>query len=674
MEGLVADSQKRLGLNESHAIPKTSSILSHHDPHDFIATVTRGSEYEGILSSSIGSQERFGDILGGLEAGAIHFAGESNGELSLEHSLRSSSQNISSLTLAITQLQAAVGMLVSCDPFVPCIGMLPRTESLQMDEVNSYKTKLNAISNLLFSTISNVISRGSLLSAYSSTSDTTATKTIAMTNDFIMSLLKLVSLDKLQQRHMDLSLSMSNNILVAFLSGLMEQHRDFFRLHQNQHTLQSLQVYTDQVSMAVQDISNMLEEIVSVVESTYNVRISVFGEIVGSPDLNNQTSSCMRFLAPSLKVTLKLMDVLWKDVKLSKKIAHSFSHLQATKGKDFPRKFKNSSYNASIAIKSLHSRIYNLLASSQHQLLTSEKDGKPITYTQSDNEHKLFIDNLLQYNLKTVRELINGYIVEYDTPTDVKSVDQLSDILNCSSIAPRDHLNNLQLCIKSDFARFAAGALGGLIAASFTNHKLLIPLSSKSYLPQRHAELSRKKLTAVIQDYDLCDSWTVEYAVNLLLLSDQWQRACSFIVELGDWRKAFVLAAITTLHRKTLLVVTGKSIRDISGDQLLNLSHHLAFTNIVKAIGNVYKKPEKSWKEASYGGSKYSAKQIEQFVSETFHKCAMVQMDSVLMSCVGYFLQELVDCSSKFSTRIHLSLYLPAPPLYCIQPAITEEV
>ena len=52
-----------------------------------------------------------------------------------------------------------------------------------MDEVNSYKTKLNALSNLLFSTISNVISRASLLSGYSSTSDATATKTIAMTND-----------------------------------------------------------------------------------------------------------------------------------------------------------------------------------------------------------------------------------------------------------------------------------------------------------------------------------------------------------------------------------------------------------------------------------------------------------------------------------------------------------
>ncbi len=64
--------------------------------------------------------------------------------------------------MVVSQLQAAMGVLISCEPFVPCIGMLPNSEFLKLHEVAAYKYELCTLANMLVSTLSKIESEASV--------------------------------------------------------------------------------------------------------------------------------------------------------------------------------------------------------------------------------------------------------------------------------------------------------------------------------------------------------------------------------------------------------------------------------------------------------------------------------------------------------------------------------
>lgn len=506
-----------------------------------------------------------------------------------------------------------------------------------------------------------------------------------MSHDFIASLFNLISLDQLKQSHMELSLSLTSAILLAFLSGLVEGHCDFTRVQSPQHTLKSLEQFTDQMAVIMRDVHNLLEEIVSIHESTYTPRPSMFGEVLKSSQAKHMYPNFMHSLTPTLKITLNLLSVLWKDLKLGRNLARSIRRSNPVQVME-ARSFKSHSSRACTTLKALHYYVHNMLVSSWHQPspLSPLRDGKPITYSKTRNNIKILLDRLFQYDMRAVMEIVDGCIRESDSAdtegciSDSMGPDRLSDILN-SSIIGRLDLGS-HVCVKSDSARLMTGLLGDLMAAYFTDKKLLVLLSSDTSLPARHAELSKNKLTTALRNQDLMDSWTVERTVNMLLLSGKWERACNFVVELGDWRKAFVLAAIFSMHSKEVSLRKSFSVKDAAtGGRLTKLSHELALSNVLKLIGMVYRKPAKplSYKQmiaCDDDGTKPSGRLCEQFVSETFRVCALAQVDTIARTCAGHFLKELVSVCASLSTQVHSGLYLPAPPLYCSQPAITEEV
>lgn len=680
--GFVGNSRKRLGLSmDSHHMPKgtdDSTSDSRHDIRNFIASIKEGSELPSkVLAYSPKHPGGYLGDLAGLEAGEIHFAGASDGfDLGRELVLSSDKE---SLNVVICLLQATLGMLLSCEPFVPCNGMLPRTKSLELDQVAEYRSQLQAVTNLLVSAVAKVVADASALSTVSPTQP----ETVTMTRDFTVSLLRLVSLDKLKQSHMDLSLALANTILRGSLSGLVERHCDFVRLDKGRHTLCSLQQHVEEITGSLRDVHNLLEEIVYVLESTYSNRPLIFSGVHGSSQTKHAYANCMIYLSPSLKIVLNLICVLWNDVKFCKGMAKSIRCSAPLPPSDPKqgRSFKGSSSNARGTIKGLYFYIHNLLASSWYQRSASKqvplKDGKPITYITPHRDVKLLLDGLLQYELKAVVDLVNGCIQACDDgleagPFHPLSTDQLSDVLNSSVVNRLDVTSHI--CVRTDQERFVVGALGDLMAAYFTDKKLLVLLSSDASLPLRHAELSKSKLATVLRDQDVLDSWTAERAVNLLLLSGQWDKACDFVVKLGDWRKAFILATFFTVHSRCLSRWKGVPVeRTPSLNSLAAFSHNLALGNTMKIINGIYGSPARRasvWGDASESMAKTS----EPFLSETFSVCALVQVDSVLTSCAGQFLKELIGLTGSMGTRVHPELYLPAPPLYCVQLAATQEV
>jgi hypothetical protein len=678
VSGFVNDSRKRLGFgDDSHPTQEVNGsdnvpVESRHDIRDFVASIKQGSELSprifGYSPKHPGGQ--FG-IFAGMDAGKVHFAGENSGTLDQSHAIQ---DGMESFNVVASSLQASLGMLLSCEPFVPCNGMLPHTKSLGLDEVVDYKSHLQAITKVLVSAVGRVVSDSSTLSTLDSSA--TEPELVGMSRDFTVSLLHLFSLDKLKQSHMDLSLSIANAILRGSLSGLVERHCDFVRLHKEQHTLDSLQEHVEKITRSLHDIHNLLEEIVYVLESTYSNPPVIFG---ATQEAQRASSNCMMYLTPSLKIILNLVCVLWNDNKFCKGLVKFIRRSTDTKQ---VRSFKTSSSNASRTLKALYFYTSSLFSSSWHQQSAikqaSPQDGKPITYVTPHKNIKTLLDKMLQYELRDVIELANGciqccYSVAEAGDVNPLDADQLSDVLDSRII---NRLNACpHICVRTDLDRFVVGTLGDLMAAYFTDKKLLVLLSSDVSVPLRHAELSREKLAAVLRDQNVLECWTVERAVNLLLLSGKWERACDFIVELGDWRKAFVLSAFAALHSQELSKWKGVLVEnDPVMDNLGAFSHNIVLSNILKIISGTFRGPVKSSNQAVEDLSNTATVACKSFLSETFHACALARADSVLVNCVRQLLKELMGLAGGLSTIVHPEFYLPAPPLYCIQLTASEQV
>lgn len=707
-------------LSEGQGLGDSSRL----DFRDFVATLDRSREDSQCRKTLQGKSTTHSSLGGGdmgfldgylrnLDAGQIDFAGESSGRASFDASGSLVSRRSDyALRLALSYLQAATGLLLSCDPLVPCRGTLPSSKSPDLEQVEANKLELHRQATLLVSAISKILSQASLLSAFSSSS--VSPEIVGLSHDFIASLLKLITLDVIYQAHARLSLSLANAVFISFLSGLAERHCSFERLNHDKHTIVSLLEYSDVVAKGMHDFSNLLEDMVHILLSTYNVHPSIFGKVSKTPPHALQLSSnCVLYLSSTLKTALKLIATLWKDMKLCRKLSSSAKYSPSKhhglhlSRESMVHNLSNSTKNASGTLKALQNYIRLLLQSYTHQVsspssskVRNQNNGKPITYspTISDKRKKL-LENLLRYDLHAAMELVCGCLMEYVeeeeegrkkdgvtgssrvTVSPSLSEDRVTDILSSSSLWSQGGPTSSKLVrVRFNADQLLVGTLGDLMASYFTNRKLLISLSSSDPCsPSRQAELSRAKVVEHLKDGDIWEFWTVERTLSFLLLSDKWKKACNFVLELGQWRKAFVLSAIYSLYHKLLLLEL-KDSEDTCHSYFFDLSHHLALSHILKVLGIVFKKQEreKFWKRdldrAESSESNISLRASETFLYETFRVCVMVRMEDVVMSTADHCLNELVEACASLSTMVPTGLYLPAPPLYCTQPTITEEV
>lgn len=726
VKSLVTHSRKELEIEEGESLPhhdgtrlSDSQALgdsSHLDFRDFVVSLDVGHDESQYRRTSLeqstpslgGVDEGFLDrYLRNLDAGQINFALDGSSRASFDASGSVVSRRSDhGLRLALSYLQAATGLLLSCDPLVPCRGALPSSRSPDLEQVEANKLELHHLTTILVSTISKVLSQASLLSAFSSNS--VYPEMVALSHDFISSLLKLITLDVISQAHTRLSLSLANVVFISFISGLSERHCVFERLDKDKHTLMYLLEYTDTVGRGMHDFSSLLEDMVHILLSTYDVHPSIFGEVSKtSSHASSPSSNCMLYLSSALKASLKLITSLWKDMKICRRLSssaryspnkHHDLHLSR---ESMVRNLSNSTKNASSTLRALQNYVCLLLQSYTHQFssrklhVTSRSDGKPITYSPTmSNSRKKFFDSLLRYDLRTAMEVVCKCLKEHVEEEEIEEREkaggnrmvispflQLTDIFSCSSMWNQGSLTTSKHVIaESDADRLLVGALGDLMASYFTNQKLLVSLSSSEPCsPSRQVELSRSKLVQGLKDGDVSEFWTVERALSFFLLADKWEKACNFVVELGDWRKAFVLSSIHSLHHK-LLLSDAMNSEPTSNSYFFDFSHNLACSHILKVVGSIFKKQDrvKFWKRdldrSESRESSISLRAGENFLHESFRVCVMMKMENVLLSIANHCLSEMVEACASVSTRVPAGFYLPAPPLYCTQPSITEEV
>lgn len=284
---------------------------------------------------------------------------------------------------------------------------------------------------------------------------------------------------------------------------------------------------------------------------------------------------------------------------------------------------------------------------------------------------------------------------------------------------------NLDTCkkisVKSDSGLAVITSLARVMVAFFSNQPLVIaPPSNPFVLPPcvatdspgtnlpRYLELNRAAVSKVIREQELSELFTVDHTLQLLLLCGLWKESCEFVSDLGDWRKGFILASIHWHHCKRMNEKYSSEVQVSPATlaELESFASQQAMEKVLQVLNSsqladgppslVHKgrstqeqselplraselqkmsvKFFSSVRASCIEGTLPHKKEVFDFVSSTFQVCAFAELDCVLLGTTATLLHRLVDCCRQLSVLVPSAVYLPAPPLYCPQPGISNEV
>ena len=727
--GLVLDARKKLCLSPSCAplVPEDNSTprssLDHGDVHDFAATLT-DLEATGLsdtlgdtLLSSIGSGE---GLFGSLETGAVHFAGMDS-DLDQTQSLLMTSENIkkTSLEVATFQLRSALGLLLSCGKLECGNGVYPQLQPLQQGEVEKMQFETRQACRLLLSTFLVMVESSVVASKAEANS---GDHLEGLFNELFGDVLGLVPLDSFNQSHLELVSALINGSLLTVLKSSLLKHKEFVLLSRGQPTIQLLKEFSDGVFEDVSAVSELLESSVCVLDSTYGMR-PLFGadsafQIPLHPSKKHRRhhdSNTASHLSVSLTNMLELFGVFWQDIQACSDIANEtvssinssspqHSKVQLRELGILCKGLAGSLQVAMTALKCAHAQVRRLIHGDKNKgmlfelqaslaapttLCEQNQNDNPITLSNDENL-SLLLSKLRQYDLKGALEIVHSddVLVCSSSPADGRFD------LNMSTATLTNSLSLTRLSLASPSARSVVTCLADIMMAFFGNKKLLIspPTVAKAIHlaikggghTARLFELKRSEIVKAVRDQELSKVWTADCALELALLGGLWEEAVKFVTDLGEWKKAILLSLAYTNHSNLLREkVEVKKNLGCCLESLTDFSHRLSLHSIVNLLGlevfsNQIAPPGLGkGQPSSYASTcrpQHCSEESFHSIAGTLSVCAAGGMDSVLTKLVSSLVGAVTVSCQRLSQSVHSSVYLPAPPLYCPQPTIPEEV
>ncbi|XP_036919091.1 ciliogenesis and planar polarity effector 1 isoform X2 [Sturnira hondurensis] len=224
------------------------------------------------------------------------------------------------------------------------------------------------------------------------------------------------------------------------------------------------------------------------------------------------------------------------------------------------------------------------------------------------------------------------------------------------------------------------------MAAYFTNRQLcVLPPHSINVLPPLHVNrewplrfipLPHSEVARAVREQNLSHVWTVEYALELLFIGGLVPEAVWLARELGDWKTSVSIGVAFQLFCK----LDGSFTRFKKKGQ--NLPLNMTPAQIFQEKLQCFLGQPASLEAENEAGSKY--KQFTDPIEEEDVNLLLGALQEVLKAAVmadadvlSETFQLLVNSAKDFSKRlwglVPIGLYLPAPPLYCPQPAVLSE-
>ncbi|XP_041753988.2 ciliogenesis and planar polarity effector 1 isoform X1 [Coregonus clupeaformis] len=237
--------------------------------------------------------------------------------------------------------------------------------------------------------------------------------------------------------------------------------------------------------------------------------------------------------------------------------------------------------------------------------------------------------------------------------------------------------------VHSEAACAVVQTLGRFMASYFTNKPLLIlPPHSVDVLPPLHlphapgvgrlVPLCQERVAGAVRGQQLSEVWTVGYTQDLLLQGGLLPEATWLAHCLGDWKTAASLGLAYTTYAAEHCDFTGLRWRELHLPAALEpvsiFQGQLESLLGRKAGPEETQGDEENYKSFTDSLEGEDVELLQGSVQEILKASVMAGVD-VLSQPLGALLDSAKDLSSCLPALVPMGLYLPAPPLYCPQPA-----
>ncbi|XP_028348654.1 ciliogenesis and planar polarity effector 1 isoform X6 [Physeter macrocephalus] len=379
------------------------------------------------------------------------------------------------------------------------------------------------------------------------------------------------------------------------------------------------------------------------------------------------------------------------DIQLTEKMTHEAStvksllcHIQA--------KLQTAGVllNQTLELKSISGEECFLLGSYEKSVQlwkkalqeAQEKGGRRICFLQIRYYLSLLYCHLYNYNLNDAQglcdQLVREILIWSHLPVKENEDCSVPEKSHCEfGVTGNVHPEAAVRVIQS-MARFMAAYFTNQLLCIFPPHNVnvLPPLHIKTEQPFRLIPLQHSKVASVVREQNLSNVWTVEYALELLFIGGLVPEAVWLAQKLGDWKTSVSIGVALQLFCKHDSNFTRSRIKG------LNLPLNMTPAQIFQEKLQCFLGQPASLEAKNEMGSKY--KQFTDPIEEEDADLLFGSVQEVLKAAVmadadilSETFQLLINSAKDFSQRlwglVPVGLYLPAPPLYCPQPAILSE-
>ncbi|CAN0338497.1 unnamed protein product [Bubo scandiacus] len=308
------------------------------------------------------------------------------------------------------------------------------------------------------------------------------------------------------------------------------------------------------------------------------------------------------------------------------------------------------------------------------------KGGKRTCFLQSRYYLAILFCHLYQYNLCEAQGLCDHLVGEIlrRSQLSVSPMEKFSDTKYVQHelwMVTDIHTETAMAVIRS-MARFMAAYFTNQLLYIFPPHNvdILHPLHIEQVLSPRIIPLQHCLVTRAVRNQNLSSVWTAEYALDLFFIGGLIPEAVWLTNRLGDWKLSVSIGVAYQLYCQNSDDFS--RLKTTECHLPLSLSPMQTFQEKLQSFLGEPVTSETSgcikYKQFTDPIEEEDANVLYSSIQELLKAAVMADAD-ILSETIQLLMSSAKDLSRKLHGLVPDGLYLPAPPLYCPQPASLSE-
>uniref|UniRef100_A0A8C0EQP9 Ciliogenesis and planar polarity effector 1 n=1 Tax=Bubo bubo TaxID=30461 RepID=A0A8C0EQP9_BUBBB len=308
------------------------------------------------------------------------------------------------------------------------------------------------------------------------------------------------------------------------------------------------------------------------------------------------------------------------------------------------------------------------------------KGGKRTCFLQSRYYLAILFCHLYQYNLCEAQGLCDHLVGEIlrRSQLSVSPMEKFSDTKYVQHelwMVTDVHTETAMAVIRS-MARFMAAYFTNQLLYIFPPHNvdILHPLHIEQVLSPRIIPLQHCLVTRAVRNQNLSSVWTAEYALDLFFIGGLIPEVVWLTHRLGDWKLSVSIGVAYQLYCQNSDDFS--RLKNTECHLPLSLSPMQTFQEKLQSFLGEPVTSETSgcikYKQFTDPIEDEDANVLYSSIQELLKAAVMADAD-ILSETIQLLMSSAKDLSRKLHGLVPDGLYLPAPPLYCPQPASLSE-